>query len=635
MLAYGGGPMRPHTTAKLKHPLVVDLAGTTLPDSFPLHADHDTRLDGIAGHGRAAVSDGKLYAEGTISRTSTAGSKILSLHGDGFRFQASVGMDFTAAEFIADGKTVHVNGRTLAGPLFVIRASTLKEISLVSIGADAEATVSIAASRGKGKAMPFHKNRGEGDPAAEDTLQAIEAAAEEPGRILRVEADGRIVRGEPERIERPTTPTEAAMLEAKRIAKVQALTAGYPDITAQAIADDWSIGRVQQRMELEKLKAERRPAPAGIYGSRAQQVKPQAIIEAALLRRVGLEEVAEKSLGEAALAASYGMEHTMDLVRLAMVSEGRECAGMSRQELAAAGFSTMSLPNALSNVAGKMLIEAYTEAPSTWQAFAAKRTANNFHEKKDIRPSTLGSLDQLAPDGEIRHATIDESTYTFSVATFAKMLRITRKDLINDDIGYFQQIAESFGRNARRKLNDLVYGTLLNAGSHFHTNNGNLLTGADSALSIDSLTAAVQAMMTQRDAEGNDLDLSPAVLVVPPELRELAMQIINSSEVRDGGATGIYGTGNVHHKALTLAVEPRLSNTDKFSEASATAWYLFGSPATVPMSVAFLDGKQEPTVEYFGLDSDPSTLGATWRVYHDFGSAMADPKAAVKSTGTA
>ena len=53
------------------------------------------------------------------------------------------------------------------------------------------------------------------------------------------------------------------------------------------------------------------------------------------------------------------------------------------------------------------------------------------------------------------------------------------------------------------------------------------------------------------------------------------------------------------------------------------------------MVVAFLQGKQSPTVEFFGLDQDVNRLAASWRVYHDFGAALIDPRAAVRSKGEA
>ena len=84
-------------------------------------------------------------------------------------------------------------------------------------------------------------------------------------------------------------------------------------------------------------------------------------------------------------------------------------------------------------------------------------------------------------------------------------------------------------------------------------------------------------------------------------------------------------TGNPHRQAVQLEVEPRLSD-------DPTTWYLMASPQASPMAVGFLGGTQSPTVEFFGLDADPNTLGVAWRVFHDFGSALGDFRAAQKNT---
>ena len=53
----------------------------------------------------------------------------------------------------------------------------------------------------------------------------------------------------------------------------------------------------------------------------------------------------------------------------------------------------------------------------------------------------------------------------------------------------------------------------------------------------------------------------------------------------------------------------------------------------MPLIMAFLQGRQSPTIEFFGFDADPNTLAATWRVYFDYGCALCDFRAANKTKG--
>jgi hypothetical protein len=62
---------------------------------------------------------------------------------------------------------------------------------------------------------------------------------------------------------------------------------------------------------------------------------------------------------------------------------------------------------------------------------------------------------------------------------------------------------------------------------------------------------------------------------------------------------------------------------------------LFASPNDAALIVAFLQGKQTPTVEFFGLDADPNRLSATWRVFFDYGAALGDFRAAYRAKGAA
>ncbi len=100
--------------------------------------------------------------------------------------------------------------------------------------------------------------------------------------------------------------------------------------------------------------------------------------------------------------------------------------------------------------------------------------------------------------------------------------------------------------------------------------------------------------------------------------------------------TGIrpsHTAGNALKNVVSLEVEPRLSNADRFSGTSTKACCLFAGPQDMPLVFAFLQGRQEPVVEFCGFDADPNVLAATWRVYYDYGCAFGDFRAAYKAKG--
>jgi hypothetical protein len=116
-----------------------------------------------------------------------------------------------------------------------------------------------------------------------------------------------------------------------------------------------------------------------------------------------------------------------------------------------------------------------------------------------------------------------------------------------------------------------------------------------------------------------------------PELQQTAKKLLLSDFIQRAKAD--LPTGNPLKDSVALEVEPRLSNSNRFTGASTKGWYLIASPQDAAIVVAFLQGKQSPTVEFFGFDADANTLAATWRVYFDFGAALADHRAAYKAKG--
>jgi len=586
IVAYSGGLM----SVPGWGPVVIDLAGLELPaEQVGILADHDATLRGIVGHGRASVAGGKLVVEGTLALATESARQILELARSGYRFQASVGV--LPAEHARMKEPLAVNGRTVEGPAggyTLVRKSVLKEVSIVAIGADAHTSVAIAA-QGKENAV----NGEEGNLTTAEEIRA------------------------------------AAVAESKRIASIRELCGGrFGKLEAQAIEAGWDA----ERTKLEVLRASR-PAVPAIHGR--HEPPTQAVLTAAVLAHMGCEGLAEKHLGAEAAQRARDLRATslVDLCRAALELEGVD-APHGRDGLIRAALSTMSLPVALGDAASKLLLESYTESPATWQSFAAVKSAGDFKQHTGIRPTQTGELEQVAPGGELKYGSIKEATYQFQVNTFGKVIGIDRRDIINDDLSLFDDTARSLGRSAMRAVSDLVYRVLLaGAGEFFSAGHGNYAVGADTALSLAALDAGITKMMSQRDDEGRDLDIRPKVLLVPPELTQTAKELLTSDFIQR--ANSDLPTGNALKNVVSLEVEPRLSNSLRFSGTSPKAWYLFAGPQDAAVIVAFLQGKQSPTVEFFGFDADPNVLAAHWRVYFDFGCALADYRAAYKAKGEA
>jgi hypothetical protein len=153
----------------------------------------------------------------------------------------------------------------------------------------------------------------------------------------------------------------------------------------------------------------------------------RAVLEAAILGHMQCEHLAEKHLGAIAAQQARDLHATnlVDLCKVALQIDGQNTPS-NRDSMIRAALSTLSLPTALGDAANKVLMESYLESPATWRAFASIKSAVDFKDHTGVRPSETGDLAELAPGGEIKHGSLAESTYKYSVDTFAKMLGMDR-----------------------------------------------------------------------------------------------------------------------------------------------------------------------------------------------------------------
>ncbi len=593
MRVYGGGPM---TLRGWPYPVVIALAGLDYKTgSHPLLLDHKP-ADRVGHATKIEIAAGTLYVAGVVSCTTAAAKEVLADARNGFPWQASIGAQPRRVEFLAEGREATINGRTVRGPMHLVHQSVLGEVSFVPRGADTDSAARVAAQQ---KDEPIMEPNATNAPT--DTGQ---------------------------------TPEEIRQAERERIQAIDAACRGLEG----ADVDGWRKQAVNGEIDLEtlnarlvaKLKSDRPSAPAPL-SDRGTPASADVIAAAAVeLAGVALAPETQFPDEVRSRAGDLRARSMVDLCAAALRLEGREVP-RGTGELIRAAFSTYALPVALGDAAGKVLLQAYQESPATWHAFAYVADAKNFREHQAIRPSWTGQMEQVGPGGELKHGSLDEAATGFQVDTFGKILGVTRKDIINDDMGFLNDSARAYGRMARRGVSDLVWSVILaNAGAFFDAGHNNLATGAASDLDAESLEHAVGLMRAQRDAGGNDLDLGPAVLVVPPELEVTARRLLTSVEIQ--AAEG-EPSGNALKDLAALEVEGRISNTTKFDQASATQWFLFAAPSAAAVIVAFLQGRRTPAVEFFGLEADPDTLGVKWRVFHDYGCALADWRAAVRSDG--
>ena len=382
-------------------------------------------------------------------------------------------------------------------------------------------------------------------------------------------------------------------------------------------------------------------APSFVRSSPAS-VKASEKFEAAVMIKARASDVAEKLFDRQTLAAAQQLSQGSLLeLGASILRDSGQTVPTGKHDLANAlirasdsSFTTISLGGILGDSCRKIAAERFRTSPSTWRDLAMAVDVRDFHQHSVLRLDTDGGLHQLPPDGEIKHEGLLEAAFQVQTDTWAKMIRLTRKDLINDSLGAFGDIGGLFARDALLTVNDAFWKALLGGqtSGFFSTANKNLI--ASNALSVAGLSAAVTRMRSATDSTGRSLDLVPVNLVVPPALEFTARQLLSSMELCcDSTATGQSPNGNPFNQMnLGLVVEPRLGNPS-FDGHSDTDWYLAAAPSDHAWIVG-LGPAATPQVDFAGLTDIFNQLGLSWRVYIDFGVSPGEPLSMIKSEGT-
>jgi hypothetical protein len=153
IIAYSGGLLN---VDGFPFPVVVDLTGLVIDHNIPILVDHTKSVEATLGLTDSIVNDGKsLVLSGAITGQSSLCQQVMAQAAAGHTWQASIGALVTDSYEIPPGQTVEINSQTFTGPCIVARSASLRETSVLPVGADSSTSVNLAAKAAtKGKLMP-------------------------------------------------------------------------------------------------------------------------------------------------------------------------------------------------------------------------------------------------------------------------------------------------------------------------------------------------------------------------------------------------------------------------------------------------------------------------------------------------
>lgn len=314
----------------------------------------------------------------------------------------------------------------------------------------------------------------------------------------------------------------------------------------------------------------------------------------------------------------FRYDNLSDLATRFLEAEGVDVKRMSRSQIATRALhSSSDFKEILANTANKSLRDAYGEAPQTFGPLVSETLRDDFKEGSSVQLHSGAALKEVKEGQEYEHTTLSESAEKYSLGTYGKIIGITRKTIINDDLGAFTRVPSMMGMKARSLESKLVWAlitsnpTMGDGNALFSAAHGNLASGGDVAdISVASVNKGMAAMMLQTDLDGELLDIMPSYLVGPASKSADIKSFLGATvPTQDSEVNPFKGD-------LDPIIERRLDAD------SVNAWYLMASAMMIDMiEIARLRGEEGPVVEQKeGFETD----GLKLKVRYDFACKVLD-----------
>jgi hypothetical protein len=149
--------------------------------------------------------------------------------------------------------------------------------------------------------------------------------------------------------------------------------------------------------------------------------------------------------------------------------------------------STSDFANVLANVINKRLRNAYELAPQNWKKIGRQSNNTDFKQKSVVQLSSAPIFKQVSEGQEFSYGGLTDGAEKYALATYGRIIAITRQTLINDDLARSDRLPMMLGRQAA-ELEAKTFWAILTANAAmsdgtalFHANHGNLGSAASAS----------------------------------------------------------------------------------------------------------------------------------------------------------
>ena len=286
----------------------------------------------------------------------------------------------------------------------------------------------------------------------------------------------------------------------------------------------------------------------------------------------------------------------MDIARACTSQSGVSDVGKSVSRVLAGAMTTSDFPLILGNVGEKLVLAGFNNPEvGTHRIWTGIGSHRDFKETSHVAVSETPGLELIGEGGEYTYGVLKETGDKVKLATYGKIMAISRQAIINDDLGFFTEAFLSFGNSAVRNEANLSYiiltsNPVMSDGVPlFDAAHNNI--GTSGAPSVTTLGEARKLMRNQMGLNNEEfIDPQPFALIVPTSLETVSEQLLTS--IFDPAGVNQQTNTPEFIRRLRLVADPRLDAD------STTQWYLTANPNTFNwVQRIYLDGQVEPFVE--------------------------------------
>lgn len=353
-----------------------------------------------------------------------------------------------------------------------------------------------------------------------------------------------------------------------------------------------------------------------------------------------------------------------------------------RQYLLKEAETTSDFPTLFGTVLERAIRAKYNLVIPDWTGYVKTGTQNDFRMAWDMALyGNRAVMSVVKERGEYQDRALQDGKFVIGLQKYGAGFGLSWEAIINDDLGAFSDVADDLVLSAKNTVSKYVtqlfagatgplaftkgsstvaatqVGLFSAAGTHpiDGTTFDNYVTSTP--LTASNLQAAITALKSQKDYDGNPIMFDTFNLVVPVGLEFRALQILSSNLLI---ATGVKSTSDTTDTVLgstsenvlakygiKLHVNPWLDIVSG-STYGPYSWYLIGNPSSGDaIRVNYLRGHETPEVcqkmsdkislggaPISPLEGDFDSDSIRWRIRHIFGGTTTDPRFAYGAQST-